>query len=78
MNITDSVRTSSDPGSSRDASIEYRVIYSLIFASAFVVACLCLFLPKRLNPLYDAHERRSPVAQARMAAGGVVPYVFRV
>lgn len=78
MNVSNSIRTSHDDSLSQKTSIEYRVIYSIIFTAAFAMACLCLLLPKRLNPMCGDHEQRSPMAQAKMSAGGVLPYVFRM
>jgi len=76
--VTSSVGASEGELHSPNLSIEYRLIYAIVFLSALLVACLCLLLPKRLNPLFDSSESRSPFAQARCSAGSVLPYVFRV
>lgn len=78
MNLADRATTSNADAWNQDHSIEYRVFYSVVFLPVFLAGCLCLLLPKHINPLYGTYGGRSPFAQARSAASGVVPYIFRM
>jgi len=60
-------------------SIEYRVMYSLIFMVCLAIAGLCRLLPRNRHPWIcaDAADSASWWAEARSAADSTVPYVFQ-
>lgn len=56
-------------------SREFRALYAATFALFLPVALVSRMLPRRWRP-FAAPGRRSIVAEARAAAGTVVPFVF--
>ena len=65
----------SNPGS----SIEYRVMYSLIFLVCLAITGLCRLLPRNRHPWISAGDNGSGSlwSEARSAADSTVPYVFQ-
>jgi len=60
-------------------SLEYRLIYALVFGSVIVLAFLRRLIPAGMNPWRVAEtEQVSPIVEARMAATSTVPYVFQI
>lgn len=63
------------PGS----SIEYRVMYSLVFIVCLAITGLCRLLPRNRHPWITAGDDGSCSlwSEARSAADSTVPYVFQ-
>jgi len=60
-------------------SIEYRVMYALIFMVCLAIAGLCRLLPRNRHPWICPGEEGSGSlwTEARSAADSTVPYVFQ-
>ena len=60
-------------------SIEYRVLYVLIFMVCLAITGLCRLLPRNRHPWMCAGDdgSRSLWNEARTAADSTVPYVFQ-
>lgn len=60
-------------------SIEYRVLYVLIFMVCLAITGLCRILPRNRHPWMCAGDdgSRSLWSEARTAADSTVPYVFQ-
>lgn len=60
-------------------SIEYRVMYSLVFIVCLAITGLCRLLPRNRHPWICAGDDGSCSlwSEARSAADSTVPYVFQ-
>lgn len=61
------------------SSIEYRIVYSLVFMVCLAITGLCRLLPRNRHPWINAGDNgtRSLWSEARSAADSTVPYVFQ-
>lgn len=62
-----------------DKSIEYRVVYMLVFIVCLAITGLCRLLPRNRHPWICAGDDGSCSlwSEARSAADSTVPYVFQ-
>lgn len=60
-------------------SLEYRVVYALVFMVCFAITGLCRLLPRNRHPWMSAGDdgSRSLWSEARCAADSTVPYIFQ-
>lgn len=59
-------------------SIEYRIMYALIFMVCLAITGLCRLLPRNRHPWICAGDSGSSLwSEARSAADSTVPYVFQ-
>jgi len=75
-----SIEVPSPSGTTKSGtSIEYRVMYALIFMVCLAISGLCRLLPRNRHPWMCASETGSTSLwkEARMAADSTVPYVFQ-
>ena len=61
------------------SSIEYRIVYSLVFMVCLAITGLCRLLPRNRHPWICAGDDGSCSlwSEARSAADSTVPYVFQ-
>ena len=61
------------------SSIEYRIVYSLVFVVCLAITGLCRLLPRNRHPWISAGDdgTRSLWSEARSATDSTVPYVFQ-
>ena len=61
------------------SSIEYRIVYSLVFIVCLAITGLCRLLPRNRHPWICAGDDGSGSlwSEARSAADSTVPYVFQ-
>lgn len=62
-----------------DKSIEYRIVYMLVFIVCLAITGLCRLLPRNRHPWICAGDDGSCSlwSEARSAADSTVPYVFQ-
>ncbi len=63
----------------KPSSIEYRVVYALVYTVCLAITGLCRLLPRNSHPWMCAGDdgSRSLFSEARCAADSTVPYIFQ-
>lgn len=63
----------------KPGSLEYRVVYALVYMVCLAITGLCRLLPRNRHPWICAGDNgsRSLFQEARSAADSTVPYIFQ-